>query len=308
MDFSKYRPRVIPDRADEIGVGIWRWYNDGSVVVVPTFYSDPTKANEQWLADQREGSTIDGFEREVLINFEAWTGKRVFPEYNDAMHLSKKPLPHDPNLPIMIGVDIPGPAAAVWVQLYPLMAARNQLIGYRLNVLAEILMESGVQDFGHAILATNATRFPKCQRFVYYADPAAFDSVDHDKHTAADILRLFCGIHMNRGPINLIERLEPLRRWLSRSIPVNREGEPNGALLVDPSCKLVLDAFRGGYYYKQMTTTARYREVPEKQCESSHIMDALAYPVSKTAPQVDTKPIPYKPLKWNPDNVLGALT
>lgn len=301
---QKYRPHVIPDRADEIRDGVFRWENEGSVVVMPTFWSDPTKANEEWLDDQRKGSTTDGFEREVLISFESWSGKRVYPEWNDSIHLSKRVLPFDPTLPILVGIDIPGPPAAVWGQLLPVKQGRS-VVAHRLNILAELFMDGSIQEFGEGIRTINATRFPTCRRFKYVADPAAFNEISGTTRSAAQVLKEFCAIYCAPGPINLIDRTEPLRRWLKQLVPVFEANQLPGAFQLSPDCTLVRDGFRGGYCFKAILSTGSYKEAPEKN-EFSHVMNALEYLVWAARPELEQKKDDMPVLKWKPEAVVAS--
>lgn len=306
MDFaSAYKPHVIPERAEMLGEGIWRWENAGSCVVLPTFWSDPTKASEEWLDAQRKGSTLSGFDREVLISFESWDGKPVYREYNEQLHLSRKPLVHNPNDLIIVGIDIPGPPAAVWIQLQPVRMMR-EILGFRLNVLAELIMDCSIDDFGRGILDMNQQRFPTAKKIKYVADPAAFYEITGTKRSASQILKEFCGIYLTPGPVNLVDRIEPVKRWLKRMVPVAQAGESPAAVQIAPDCVYVRDGFRGGYYYKAHASTGSFKESPEKN-ESSHPMNGLEYAVWAARPPDEKKEEKLKPLVRDPNTVVAAL-
>jgi hypothetical protein len=55
------------------------------------------------------------------------------------------------------------------------------------------------------------------------------------------------------------------------------DGEP--AILIDPSCKMLIKGFRGGYKFEKVQVSGsedRFKEVPAKN-KFSHIADALQY-------------------------------
>jgi hypothetical protein len=78
------------------------------------------------------------------------------------------------------------------------------------------------------------------------------------------------GFRIIPGKTNAIPgRLNAVDNWLSRQI------DGAAALLIDPSCKALIHALRGGYRYK-ISTKGEVDEKPEKNY-ASHISDAFQY-------------------------------
>lgn len=227
-----------------------------------------------------------------------FTGKPVYSEYRDHMHRSPGPLPFAPNRPIIRGWDIPGPLACVWMQLYPMAKQREGSVAaprFRLHVLAELYGDAGVAEFGRLVVAQQALIFEAAGgaklQFIDWADPAAWSESSNDRQTAAQVLKRECGITLNPGPVDNLARQEPVRKWLTRSVPTERPNEPTGAMLIDPSCVLIRDGMKSGYHYKEIEKSGRFKEVPEKN-EYSHVMNALEYGVSRLEHSQATEDVP----------------
>lgn len=226
--------------------------------------------------------------------FVGFSGKPVYPEYQDRLHLSPRPLEYVPNRPVIRGWDIPGPLACVWGQLIPVTrpgATRLEAAPLRLHVLNELYADCGVEEFGQRVRTESASQFPLAKEFVDWSDPAAFAHNANDKRSAADILRVQCQIHLRPGPVDLTARTEGVRRWLVRFFDAAKPNEPMGRILLDPSCVMLRDGFKGGYYYEEVERTGRYKEVPTKN-EFSHIFNALEYAVGRldTFDEAPSKP------------------
>lgn len=266
---------------------MYAWDVPGARVILPFVTADPLKDDEDWWEAQQAGLPQQEFLREYGVDFGVFTGKPVYPEYRDHMHRSPGPLPFAPNRPIIRGWDIPGPLACVWMQLYPLKKPREGSLaapGYRLHVLAELYGDAGVADFGRLVIAQQALIFEAAGNaklnYIDWADPAAWSESANDRRTAASVLKAECGIVLNPGPVDNLARQEPVRKWLTRSVPTDRPNEPTGAMLIDPSCTMVRGGMKSGYHYKEIEKSGRFKEIPEKN-EYSHVMNALEYGIAR---------------------------
>jgi hypothetical protein len=245
-------------------------------------------------------------EREYLVEFAGFQGKPVYPEYMDRLHLSPRPLEYVPNRPVIRGWDIPGPLACVWVQLVPVPRpgqSSMEAAPLRVHVLNELYIDCGVGEFGERVKTESATQFPMAREFVDWSDPQAFASGTggNEKRSAADVLRVQCGIHLKPGPVDIVARTEGVRKWLVRFFESAKPNEPMGKLLVDPGCVIVRDGFKGGYFYEEIERTARFREVPTKN-EFSHVFNALEYALSRADTFAETPVKPAERLEFT-----GAL-
>jgi hypothetical protein len=281
-------PAVVPPEAEEVSRGVWRWEVPGAIVVLPFLSADPLKDDTDWLEKARGALPRTDFEREYLVDFTTFSGKPVYPEFRDHIHVARQPLPYAPNRTIIRGWDIPGPLACVWLQLYPIDGASPAPVGvvkpgsqFRLHILAELYAELPVSEFARQVKSLSTTMFPQATSFLDWSDPQAWAaSGANDKRTCAQIIREETGILLNPGPVDLVSRTEPVRQWLGRLVPTANPSEPPGALLLDPSCSMLRAAFKGGYRYEEIQASGRFKEVPEKN-EYSHVMNALEYAVAR---------------------------
>jgi hypothetical protein len=118
--------------------------------------------------------------------------------------------------------------------------------------------------FVDTILARCAQKFPNCQKYVDYGDPAVAQHKD-----TGSMLKLLndAGILMRyqRTPFDL--SIQVLRKRFEMDI----EGEP--AILLDPSVRILADGLGGGYHLKDDGVT------PRKDGYFDHEIDALRYGV-----------------------------
>lgn len=135
----------------------------------------------------------------------------------------------------------------------------------RLQILSEFLGHhiEGTK-FIETVLSQTAQRFPGADKFVDYGDPA----VAQHKDTGSMLALLNnAGILMRyqRTPFDVSIQL--LRKRFESQI----EGEQ--AILVDTSCRVLLDGLAGGYHLKEDGVT------PRKDGFFDHLVDALRYGV-----------------------------
>jgi hypothetical protein len=135
----------------------------------------------------------------------------------------------------------------------------------RLQILGEFLGHhiEGTK-FIETVIAQTAQRFPGAEKFVDYGDPA----VAQHKDTGSMLALLNnAGILMRyqRTPFDLSVQL--LRKRFESQI----EGEQ--AVLIDSSCRVLVDGLAGGYHLKEDGVT------PRKDGFFDHLCDALRYGV-----------------------------
>lgn len=135
----------------------------------------------------------------------------------------------------------------------------------RLQILKEFLGHhiEGTK-FIETVIAKTAQAFPYAEKFVDYGDPA----VAQHKDTGSMLALLNnAGILMRyqRTPFDISIQL--LRKRFETLI----EGEP--AILIDESCRILIDGLLGGYHLKEDGVT------PKKDGQFDHEIDALRYGV-----------------------------
>lgn len=197
-------------------------------------------------------------------------GQPVFKtSYRKTFHVADKPL--SPVLgsvnPLIVGMDNGLQAAAVIGQ---------QDMRGRVNVLAEAFVPEdatmGVETFLDKVLlpvvSNKFATFPR-DKIVFVLDPACFQRSQVDEKTIAQAVqqRGFAAVKASTNdPERRIQAVEGL---LTRQI----DGGPG--VLIDPSCRHLLDALEWGYRWKK-TASGLTGSTVEKN-HHSHIADALQY-------------------------------
>ena len=104
---------------------------------------------------------------------------------------------------------------------------------------------------------------------IVIGDPAGSQRAQTDERSVFDILKQE-GFRVIPAKTNsIVARISAVDKLLTRSV----DGKP--ALLIDPRCKDLINALRGGYRYK-INNKGDTDEKPEKN-SYSHIADAFQY-------------------------------
>jgi hypothetical protein len=302
------RPAIVPPNALEPMRGVWQWAVPGATVILPFLSADPLEDDDEALERREAGLPPQEAAREHRVDFSVFTGKPVYPEYRDHLHLARGPLSYVPNRPILRGWDVPGPVAVAWGQVVPMpQPGRQRTDGavYRFHGLAELYADVGVTAAGELVRQQSAVLFPDAKQYLDWADPQAWAKTGNDKRSARDELQTL-GILLNPSAITNTERQIAVRHWLTRTVPTSSPSEPAGAFLLDPSCSISRDGFKSGYHYKEIEASGRFKEVPEKN-EFSHLLNAWEYLMARlevSAPEREREKAP--PLEFaHPLGVMG---
>ncbi len=264
--------------------GIWEWTNpqNGFHVVLTHFTSDPLKDNQAFVDDAKRGTSASNFEREYNIRWQSFRGQPVFgSEFKRSFHVSQGPLVAQAHLPIIRGWDFGLYPACVFTQLWP---------GMRLVVLREICEAGmGLERFLEEVSLKTKEWYPTAQKFYEVVDPAGFARSANDERTAVSMLANRTTYHLNVTPGVQIpaERLGAVRKFLERNV----RGDP--ALLIDPSCVMIIGGMDGGYHYAY-NVSGQLREKPEKNLYS-HPADALQYVATRVL-DMDLSGMPPPPI------------
>lgn len=193
------------------------------------------------------------------------SGKPVYPEFNEVMHLSDKPLVANPGLPLILGFDFGLTPACIIGQMSP----KGQLL-----ILDEIIGESmGIRTlYVSAVLPVINAKYSSF-RLQAVGDPSGVSRSDTDEKSCFEELEE-CGLICEPASSN---------KWLPRRDAVafflERLTSAGPGILVDPSCPVLIKGFRGGYRYERLQVTGHetlYKDRPKKD-KFSHPHDGLQY-------------------------------
>lgn len=270
------------------------------------------------------GMSPSEIQTDLLRNWLASSGVRVYDEFREEIHVSKEPLEYDPDLPLHVGLDFGLSPAAAICQL----SAFGQLLMFP-SLHPDAREYSGIYEFGQRLAdhllreyaAPNGMTLEELP-LVIVGDPAGRAKVGHMHRgkKAAELMScaevLFRGLTLEVGvdeeghPIT-----EKLPGWGWRMIPgdVSHKkrqeavryrlrtlihGEP--AFLLDVREEFMRSAFLGGYHRRERSD-GTIEPDPEKN-EFSHLANALEYLMTRVSarparrdPDEDTLDPPPRP-------------
>lgn len=195
-------------------------------------------------------------------------GEPVFPEFSDQRHVAPQPLQFLPNLPVIVGLD---------AGLHPAALFRQQTPAGQVRWVAELYFgRMGSTRFGEMAQRFIAEKIPQNCRLTGYADPSAGDGADKEGGELSwiETIQHALGFPILQAPSNELPlRLDAVRQPLTTLI----EGEPG--FVLSPACRVARRGFNSGYHFVRVRNSNGefHRDVPNKQAEESHIMDAGQY-------------------------------
>jgi hypothetical protein len=193
-------------------------------------------------------------------------GKPVHPEYVDSVHCTPNPIPFNPKLELLLGVDYGRTPACVIGQLEP---------GWgRLNVIDEFVSNDMSQAvFGPELRRYLTLHYGSTTRVRGWSDPAG-DAMGQATNDTPRAVLVAAGI-----PVMSAHTNEPILRRAAVANPLMRlcgDGKP--ALLISPKAKLTRKGLAGGFCYRRLKVAGdeRYTDQPDKN-QYSHPVEALEY-------------------------------
>lgn len=192
------------------------------------------------------------------------TGRPVYPEYNDLLHASDKPLTPVPGLPLVLAWDFGLTPAAVLLQ----PTARGRVL-----VLREWCSEDmGIRQFARDVVKPSLSRDFGGYGVRSVGDPAGGQRSQTDERTCLQELAKL-GLPTAPSRTNaFVARREAVAGFLTGLI------DGQGKLLLDPSCTRIRRGFLGKYYFERVKVSGdeRFKDQPCKNLYS-HPHDALQY-------------------------------
>lgn len=222
---------------------------------------------EGYYEDLADGATED-FIR-VMIDGEygrSVAGRAVFEKtFVNDFHVAREPLLYlkDPQYPLCVGMDFGRTPSAVVTQ----RDARGRLL-----VLSECSEQNmGLETFLRDVFKPHmANAYPGMAYYVV-GDPAGWAKSQLSEESVKDVFARQ-RIAAARAPTN-----DPERRIRAVEQVLLYQADGRALFLIDPRCKTLIRALRGGYKYRRKTD-GTYEPKPAKD-EHSHIADACQYAV-----------------------------
>lgn len=225
---------------------------------------------QAYYEDMLSGNTVDFIDVMLCCLYKSlFTGKKVYEDYNDNLHVSNDPLIVDEERELVLSFDF---------GLTPACVVAQETAAGQLRVLAEYVSENmGLTQFlENMVLPDLNRRFRNCKKVVATGDPAGVQrSQANSEDSCAAVLERH-GLKFTPCTTN---DFEPRRRAVLDRL--NRFACGAVAYILDPSCIMLRQGFNGGYQFKLLSTRLstgenQYSLEPEKNM-FSHIHDANQY-------------------------------
>jgi hypothetical protein len=245
------------------GYRIWTNKVNGFRCVELHYAADPAKTSDEWKKKAKHGLSQKAWDTEMELSWETYSGEGVYSsEFNKELHIAKEALLASEDNPTLVrGWDFGGNHSCVVVQYIDgqVRVLREYAnLGYNTRKIAKDIAEDCKAVYGHHF------------RYVEVIDPSGL----HEGKTSTG---LACADVMRELKMNIVPGIQDVSRRVDsvmQFLTSLRGGVPG--LLLDPSCKMLIDGFMGGYHYPEKETKNQKRNNPEKN-EYSHIHDALQY-------------------------------
>lgn len=225
------------------------------------YYERQVANAEDWYV-QRMVHNKPGFSR---------SGKPVYPEFNDLLHVASADHGGVAALPLIVGLDAGMSPAATFAQRLP--------SGLWL-ILDELASEPGTgpRRFGEMLAQRLRDRFADFGTVIGICDPSALYGADKKagEKDWSEIVAAQAGIAIRPGPTN-----DPVSRWeaVRRPLTMLIDGRP--ALQLNPRCRVLRSGFNAAYRFRKITgSTSRFNTDQADKTAESHPHDALQYGMS----------------------------
>jgi hypothetical protein len=229
---------------------------------------------EQLKKARKRCGTQEKYDREYGCSFDSIAGKKIYPEFNYHIHVAKHslvPSPTDP-LTIIRGIDNTGLSPA-WILSY--LTVTGQWRIFKEFCFSDV----DIRDAAEAvILWCQMNLHSRCQ-YMDFGDPAG-KGRDSIKMSAKRYIILKAR-EMGQD-INIVDGIQtPDIRWSAVRGRLSRISHGEPAILIDPSCEVLIEGFMGGYSFKEMVGMPGVFLKKADKNFIANVHDALQYPATR---------------------------
>lgn len=237
---------------------------------------------ETELAEARRVMTEEEYNREYECSFDSIIGKRIYPEFKYKTHVSEVPLKPEYPTKIIRGWDNTGLSPAIVLSYFTPTG--------QWRIFKEFcFFDVGIMEATETLINYCGMYLPADCTFVDYGDPAG-RTRDTNKGSARDYITMKAReFGQDLYIIDGIQTWKIRRESVAGRLTSLKAGEP--AILIDPSCQMLIEGFDGGYAFRELANLpGMYVEEAVKN-DYSHVHDALQYPATRLFTNTSTRDI-----------------
>ncbi len=219
------------------------------------YAADPDKSTAEWIAKAKEGISEKSWEREYEISYDTFEGKAVYEGFTE-QHIHEFEYSVEQVQYVYRGWDFGYHHPAVvtaFMNESDQMCVRTEVLG----------ANEGIKDFALRVKQICQSKFPNAQ-WLDSCDPAGHQRTDKAEFTSVQVLNSL-GIYPTSKASNINEGLEIIRQRLLR------RNDGKYGMLFHPDCKILIDAFKGGYRYPERKEGVAEQEMPLKDGFYDHL-------------------------------------
>lgn len=287
-DRQEYQFHLPQTRVPEpIMRGVRGWRTSDGYLVLRLHYTADPEADDQWKQDRVKGyrGGFDGsdWQREMEIDFGSYSGTPVYAAFEHEK--SVKRVRYNPHIPLWRGWDFGyRNPAVIFMQLWPddTLVFLHEIFPTRDK---EKLPGISTADLAKHVIAETERLFPNATDtnltggLFDFCDPAGNQTKETSDFSSIEILQQH-GIDPVWNVVGRKNRIEYARAYVESK---HEGGRPR--FLINPHCKLAIEAFTAAYRYPEEAKGGADREMPDlsRKVEEEpfiHIIDAFEYVVA----------------------------
>jgi len=254
--------KKVAKQTDLQGFKSYKNKNNGFAVFELHYTADPKKRSKEWKRQASSGMSKQQWDTEMELSWETYSGEAVYgKEFNRELHIMKKQMLPESDIPIFRGWDFGGNQSCVMCQfidgcLYVLDELPNA--GHNTRQFAPQVMHFCNEHYGVEF------------HYIDVIDPSAmWEGKTAGGLACADIMR-----ELGLTPVPGLQSPDKRIDAVMKLLVTMRNGHP--CLQINPNCAMLISGFLGGYHYPEKLIKNRKMDRPEKN-EFSHVADALQY-------------------------------
>lgn len=250
------------------GIDVWKNPNNGFFVIDLSHRANPAKRSPEFEAELMKSLPIHLFRQEYGKTWDTFTGKAVYEDFNENIHVTRvKPKLHL-GLPLLMGWDSSGltPACVMAQMQGEQLVVFREVIGAGMGANRFIPHVKSIINLNFDLI-TNLE-----EQVISWFDPAGFRKNEITEETYLQAM-IKGGFKQTRpGPMTWNKRVEGVTNLLISFAA----GKPK-VLIYEPDCSVLVAGFKGGFRYPDKVIEQEPDKMRPIKDIHSHPHDAFQY-------------------------------